>query len=124
MHYSDADVVALPPNATRLDLLEVVKKQYLSDERLQALHLHNFKLKSVYKNLCRRLLLPNLYSKCIIKDGLQALRELQKYREDTSNTQPLDDVVEYNKVDCIVLALLHAYMMNHFFVGMIPHLLG
>jgi uncharacterized protein YprB with RNaseH-like and TPR domain len=106
VHYTAADCVAIPPSHQRLDLFDVIKAQYLQDTELQSLHLHNFKLKTIYKQLCCKYKFRNLYHSLQVSNGLQALLYLQRWIED-DDEQPLEDVVRYNEVDCIALACLH-----------------
>ena len=109
VHYTAADLPAIPTGVPTLDLFDVFKTQYLQDTHLQALHINNFRLKTLYKNMCKRLSLPNLYDVCQVKNGMEAWIELEKYVHE-SNHQALDDVVQYNEVDCVALACLHLYM--------------
>jgi uncharacterized protein YprB with RNaseH-like and TPR domain len=110
VHYTKADCVAIPSSFTTLDLYDVVRERYLEDEKLLSLHLNNFKLKSVYKNLCKKCGLDNLYDSCgEIKDGLAALKALTQWKE-SDESKIIEDVISYNKVDCIVLNVLWMYL--------------
>ena len=110
VHYTKADCVAIPSSFQTLYLYDVIKDKYIVNEKLMSLNLNNFKLKSVYKNLSKKCSLENLYETCgPIKDGLAALKALTQWKvEDESKL--IEDVISYNKVDCIVLNVLWMYL--------------
>ena len=111
VHYTSADCIAIPQHYKRLDLYDVVREQFLKNANLQKLHLNSFKLKTIYKNLCVRLGTKNLYENCAIKNGLQAMHKLEKWILPTVDLpESIDDVIEYNKVDCIALKDLQKYL--------------
>ena len=115
VHYTPHDKSAIPTSSNTLDLIEVLKDNYLTDENLQRLHLNNFKLKAIYKNMCKRCNFINLYDEyCSIKNGLQAMYKLEEWKQSssTSDDHEILEVIKYNKVDCIALALVHMYINN------------
>jgi len=121
VHYTAADLAAIPKEyqINTRDLHSIVFTSYLTSPSLQALHLTNFKLKSIYKQLCKKLRCKNLYDNCVIKHGLQALNALELYiKED--DQQQLQNVIEYNKVDCIVLLVLDQYLQNEWNIQSAP----
>ena len=113
VHYTSADCIAIPAGMKTLDLYSIVTSQFLTSPPLQALHLHNFKLKVIYKNVCKRLGRDNKYDGLEIQNGLQALHALTEWKKTEDNTL-LQSVIEYNKVDCVALLLLHQYLENKF----------
>lgn len=113
VHYTAADKPAVPTQMATLDLYDTVRKDYMSSDSLKALHLNNFKLKVLYKKLCERMQLPNLYDGCRVKNGLEAMYALERYVDLDERTK-LDDVIKYNRVDCLALALLHQYLLGEF----------
>lgn len=111
VHYTHADRPAVPTGMASLDLYDDVRRDFLSSESLKALNLNNFKLKGLYKRMCERLQLPNLYDGCLVKNGLQAMYNLERYVDDEDGVA---DVIKYNRVDCLALALLHQYLLQEF----------
>lgn len=110
VHYTSADCLAIPSTYKRLDLYDIIQQQFLSSVNLQALHLNCFKLKTIYKNLCLRCGLKNLYNDCSVKNGLQAMHKLDEWILDSKVS--IAEVVRYNRVDCIALKALHMYLTN------------
>ena len=113
VHYTAADLIAIPESMKKLDLHQTVTSQYTSSQLLQALNLNNFKLKTIYKNICARVGMKHLYDRCYIKNGLQAMKALEVWIEtpDICDTW-LEDVIEYNRVDCLALLMLHQYILD------------
>ena len=114
VHYTAADCAGIPAGWTNtLDLYDVVRKQYFTSESLHALHLNSFKLKTIYEKLCVRLNLPNLYSSCDIKNGLICMQQMECWKqsnEEADESEIMQEVLRYNRVDCIALVLLHRYL--------------
>jgi len=117
VHYTAADKPAVPEGMATLDLYDDIQRDYLKSESLQALNLNNFKLKTVYKRLCQRLGLPNLYGGCVVKNGLQAMYVLERF-VDQAEASGVPNVIKYNRVDCLALALLHQYLQGRFDQGL------
>ncbi len=128
VHYTAADLVGIPAGYQTLDLFPVLRDGYANSEAYQQLHLNNFKLKTVYNKLVELYALPNLYEKCKVKNGLQALHVLQAWCKtdviyEIANSQDecqedikvlpdeqIDSVIQYNYVDCLALLMLHMFM--------------
>ena len=110
VHYTSADCLAIPSTYKRLDLYDIIQEQFLSSVSLQALHLNCFKLKTIYKNLCLRCGLKNLYDDCSVKNGLQAMHKLDEWILNPKVS--IAEVIRYNRVDCIALKALHMYLTN------------
>lgn len=114
VHYTAADCIAIPEQCKRLDLYKSVQEKYMNSPDLQQLNINNFKLKTLYKQMCKRLGLANLYDECVVKNGLQAMHVLEEWIGDESNEQGLEAVRKYNRVDCVALLLLHQVLENTF----------
>ena len=114
VHYTAADIIAIPPGRHTRDLFDDVPSRYLSDEypQIRELHINNFKLKTLYKAICTRLHVVNEYDHCKCKDGLQALGTLQQWK-DTHVEEYLQEVLLYNKVDVKALYILDKYLFLH-----------
>ena len=114
VHYTSADCVAIPPTTNKLDLHPQVMKQFTTSSELQALHLSNFKLKTIYKQMMKRMGCQNLYDGCEIQNGLQCLYALEKWVTPEGPEGVLENVLKYNRVDCIALLMLHQYLEQTF----------
>ena len=113
VHYTSADLVAIPDSMKKLDLYSTVTSSYAESVELQALNINNFKLKTVYKNICTRVSMKHLYDGCIIKNGLQAMKALDVWKDTPDICESwLTDVIEYNRVDCLALLMLHQYILD------------
>jgi len=110
VHYTSADSAAIPRSIKSLDLFDVVSKTYVTSSQLQSLNLHNFKLKTIYKQICKRWKTQNLYDNGTVKNGLDALHILNDYSKGLPNDDDVQDVIAYNKVDVIALWTLHKYI--------------
>ena len=114
VHYTQADCLAIPSEwSDTLDLYQTVSQTYITDDNLQALHIYNLKLKTIYKQLTTRCGCPNLYDACEVKHGLDALRNLTEWRV-FGHAHLLEQVQTYNRVDVIALFLLHMYIKQTF----------
>ena len=112
VHYTDADKVAIPSSLKSYDLYESVTNVFVTSEPLQSLHLNNFKLKTIYRKMCERLDLENLYESCSVKNGMEALYVLTDYQH--CDITDVEGVIKYNRVDVIALFLLHLYIQQNF----------
>jgi hypothetical protein len=108
VHFTAADKVIFNETHKTLDLHQGIHNEYLGKEHMQQLCLHNFRLKTIYKQICKRCNFINLYEDCKIKGGLQALEECNAYRLGDPNACMIS-VIRYNRVDCIALAAFHMY---------------
>lgn len=112
VHYTAADKIVFTETMMTLDLHVLVPNAYLVREDMQALGLHNFRLKTLYKQITKRCGFVHLYDDCMIKNGLEALQECNLFRR--GEYACMISVIRYNRVDCIALAALHMFLQATF----------
>ena len=114
VHFTDADKIAIPNEFKTLDCYKLYKQLFIdiNNHHIHELYCNNFKLKRIYDKVCKRIGCNNKYIDCKIKNGLEAMNVLDKYRESDSESYNLEDVILYNQIDCEALFLVHQYALQ------------
>lgn len=112
IHYSEADLSVIPRGFETLDVLPLVRKQYMTDPLFREYKMYKFGLKHV-----TGLMFGDLYAKCKIKNGCEASAALYhsvRYGLESERGRELfSQVEEYNEVDLYALAYLYRWLLNH-----------